>query len=125
MLRASDIPARYVYGTVQIPIEKVMNWVGGVEVPEAALQLLAQGGIPSTGLATGGKIVAVKLEHVWVEAWVDFQPSRGAKHIEGDTWVPMDGSFKQYVYTAGMDLLAAVPFDIEAFATGVIQTVVA
>ena len=114
MLRASDIPARYVYGTVQIPIEKVMNWVGGVEVPEAALQLLAQGGIPSTGLATGGKIVAVKLEHVWVEAWVDFQPSRGAKHIEGDTWVPMDGSFKQYVYTAGIAPTQNIPFDQQA-----------
>ena len=29
LLRASDIPARYVYGTVSIPTEQVMNWVGG------------------------------------------------------------------------------------------------
>jgi transglutaminase-like putative cysteine protease len=38
LLRAANIPARYVYGTVQIPIEQVMNWVGGVTHPEAVLQ---------------------------------------------------------------------------------------
>jgi len=83
--RASGIHARYVYGTVQIPIEKVMNWVGGVTVPEAAIQLLGQGGIPTAGLTQGGQIAFVKMEHVWVEAYVDFFPSRGAKHITGDT----------------------------------------
>jgi transglutaminase-like putative cysteine protease len=43
LLRASNIPARYAYGTVQIPIEKVMNWVGGVESEIAALELMLQG----------------------------------------------------------------------------------
>jgi hypothetical protein len=60
-------------------------------------------------------LTAVRLEHVWVEAWVDFEPSRGAVHREGDTWVPLDASFKQYQYTAGMDLQENVPFDAEAF----------
>ncbi|MCP4699282.1 MAG: transglutaminase domain-containing protein, partial [Gammaproteobacteria bacterium] len=64
LLRASDIPARYVHGTVQIPIKKVMNWAGGAEVPEAAVQLLAQGGIPVTAQTQGGKIAFVKMEHV-------------------------------------------------------------
>jgi transglutaminase-like putative cysteine protease len=41
LLRAANIPARYVYGTVQIPMAKVMNWVGGVTHPEAALQVLS------------------------------------------------------------------------------------
>ncbi len=54
-----------------------MNWVGGVTAPEAALQLLGQGGIPSIGLTSGGVFKAVKLEHVWVEAYVDYVPSRG------------------------------------------------
>lgn len=99
LLRTANIPARYVYGTVQIPIAQVMNWVGGVTHPDAALQVFAQGGIPSTGLVQGGVLTAVKLEHVWVEAWVDFVPSRGALHRKGDTWVPMDAAFKQYTYT--------------------------
>jgi hypothetical protein len=72
-------------GTVQIPIDKAMNWVGGVTHPDAALQVLGQGGIPSIGLVQGGVITAVKLEHIWVEAWVDFVPSRGALHRAGDT----------------------------------------
>lgn len=39
-----------------------------------------------------------------MEAWVDYFPSRGAKHRVGDRWVPKDASFKQYSYTQGMDL---------------------
>jgi transglutaminase-like putative cysteine protease len=45
LLRASNIPARYAYGTVEIPTEKVQNWVGGVNNANAAGNLLGQGGI--------------------------------------------------------------------------------
>lgn len=114
LLRAAGVPARYAYGTVQIPAEQAMNWVGGVKTPEAAHSLLAQGGIPVVGVASGGRIAAFKLEHVWVEAFVDYVPSRGAVNKAGDTWVPMDASFKQYQYTPGMDLKAAVPLDAQA-----------
>ena len=41
LLRASGIPARYVYGTVEIPAEQVMNWVGGVKTVDAAQQILS------------------------------------------------------------------------------------
>lgn len=111
LYRAAGIPARYAYGTVQLPIEQVMNWVGGVESPMAALDLLDQGGIPCIAVSQGGVIQYIKLEHVWVEAYVDYIPSRGAKHFTGDSWVPMDASFKQYQYGQGMDLKNAVPFD--------------
>ena len=114
LLRASNIPARYAYGTVEVPADKVMNWVGGVEVPAAAQQLLGQGGIPNTGITEGGQVSIIRLEHVWVEAWVDYFPSRGAKHTVGDSWVPMDASFKQYEYTEGVDLQSEVPLDAEA-----------
>jgi transglutaminase-like putative cysteine protease len=116
LLRASGIPARYVYGTIQVPAEQVMNWVGGVQTPEAAQNLLGQGGIPTTALVSGGKIVAFKLEHVWVSAFVDYIPSRGAVNRQGDTWVPLDGSFKQYTYSQGMGLKTSVPLDTQALA---------
>ncbi|QJX03080.1 transglutaminase domain-containing protein [Alcanivorax sp. IO_7] len=109
LLRASDIPARYAMGTVRIPADQVMNWVGGVNVPSAAGNLMGQGGIPNTGLTRGGQISHFELEHIWVEAWIDFHPSRGADHRTGDTWVPMDASFKQYEYSEGMDLQDQVP----------------
>jgi len=113
LLRVANIPARYAYGTVDIPVEKAMNWVGGVEVPEAAMQLLGQGGIPNTGLVNGGQITDIRMEQVWVEAWVDYFPSRAAKHITGDNWIPLDASFKQYEYTDGEDLAFSVPFDAQ------------
>uniref|UniRef100_UPI0010F554AE transglutaminase-like domain-containing protein n=1 Tax=Chitinivorax sp. B TaxID=2502235 RepID=UPI0010F554AE len=115
LLRAAGVPARYVYATIEVPAERVMNWVGGVETPEAALNLLAQGGIPSIGVATAGRIQTIKLEHVWVEAFVDFVPSRGAVNREPDTWVAMDATFKQDKFSQGMSLSTALPFDTQSF----------
>jgi len=121
LLRAAGIPARYVYGTVEIPAELVMNWVGGVETPEAALSLLAQGDIPSEGLIQGGRITHVRMEHVWVEAWVDYYPSRGAVNINGDSWVAMDAGFKQYTYSDGLDVDQAIPFDAGSLVDQLVQ----
>ena len=118
LLRASGIPARYVYGSVEVPAEQMMNWVGGAKTIDAAQQVLGQGGIPNVALISGGKISAVRIEHVWVETLIQYQPGRGAKHVPGqsvpDTWVPLDGSFKQYTFKPGMDLAAAVPLDANA-----------
>lgn len=112
LLRAANIPARYSIGTVEIPMAQAMNWVGA-STPEATLDVLAQGGIPSQAVVAGGTIRSVRIEHVWVEAWVDFEPSFGAIHLEGDTWVPMDGTFKSYTETPGIDVLAVAPFDAQ------------
>jgi len=62
------------------------------------------------------------MEHVWVEAWVDFEPSRGVKNREGDRWIPMDASFKQYEFSEGMKLADNVPFDAEALASQIEQS---
>lgn len=96
LLRAAGVPARYAYGTVEIPIAQVMNWIGGITSPNAALDHLAQGGIPVSGVSQGGIVKYARMEHVWVEAFVDFIPSRGAKNRVPDSWVPLDASFKQY-----------------------------
>ena len=58
-------------------------------------------------------------QHIWVEAWIDAMPSRGARHIQGDSWMPLDASFKQYTFTQGIDLDQAVSLDAE----GLLQTV--
>ena len=121
LLRAADIPAKYAYGTVEIPVDKVMNWVGGVTTPEAAQSLLGQGGIPNTALIEGGKITKIRMEHTWVEAFVDFEPSRGIKNRAGDNWIPMDASFKQYEFKAGMAVSEQVSFDVQALQRDVEQ----
>ncbi|WP_321529743.1 transglutaminase domain-containing protein [uncultured Desulfuromonas sp.] len=114
LLRTSGIKARYVMGTVELPIDKIMNWVGDFSDPLAALDFMSSGGVPTKGLVSDGKIVAARIEHVWVEAFVDYIPSRGAKHLQADTWIDLDPSFKQYDYTSAMDIQAAVPFDGQA-----------
>jgi len=104
LLRASGIPARYAYGTVEIPIEKFMNWMGGFTDANSAMMFAAAGGIPTAQDVSGGKVTKVRIEHVWVEAWVDMMPSFGAiMGSGGKRWTPLDASFKQYAYNLGED----------------------
>ncbi len=124
LLRAAKIPARYQFGTIEVPADQVMNWVGGVSKPEAAQQLLGQGGIANRGLIEGGKISKIRMEHAWVQAYVNWVPSRGAKQgsalqhpnplAQRNAWVPLDPSFKQYQFVAGLNLLQRVPLDIQS-----------
>lgn len=122
LLRASNISARYVYGTIELPIDKVMNWVGGATDPMTAANILATNGIPAKVIVSGGTVKAVQLEHAWVKAFVDYIPSRGAVHKQGDTWIPLDPSFKQYTYTQGIDIKSVVPFDAQSFVNQIQST---
>lgn len=114
LLRAAGIPSRYAYGTVEIPAADAMNWVGGVSTIDQAQELLGQGGVPVVAVTQGGSVKALRFEHVWVEAYVDFSPSRGAKNSVPDTWVPMDATFKHYNFEKGIDFKTVVPFDGKA-----------
>ncbi len=111
LLRSANIPARYVYGSVEVAAGPAQAWLGGVATPEAALDLLAQGGIPSAAVIAGGRVTAIRLEHVWVEAHIDFYPSRGAVNRAADSWVPIDASFKQPVVVPGLDLRTVASVD--------------
>ncbi len=117
LLRVSGIHSRYVLGTVEIPIDEFMNWGGGFTDPNAAADFFASGGIPTTVLKSGGKIVKVRIEHIWAEAYVDYIPSRGARHKagQGDTWIPLDASYKQHIYTAPtINIQEVIPFDAQS-----------
>jgi transglutaminase-like putative cysteine protease len=124
LLRTSKVPARYVYGTIEVPANTVKDWVGGVNSVDAAQNLMGQGGIPNIGLVSGSQVTHVRMEHVWVEAAVDTLPSKGslnrldqdANVINPDAahqWIPLDASYKRYNRTAGVDLKTAVPFNAE------------
>lgn len=125
LLRSAGIAARYVYGTVEVPVAQAQNWVGGAQTASAAQQILGQGGVPNMIVTKAGQDYAIRLEHVWVEALIQYQPGRGARHVPGqsepDTWVPMDGSYKQYTFQNGMDLQTAVPLDAQALLTAAQQ----
>lgn len=122
LLRASGIPARYALGTVEAPVGEVMNLLGGFTDPAAALNFMASSGTPVTGVTSGGELVTARFEHVWVEAFLDYIPSRGAvAGGEGDTWVPLDASFKKLALTEGVDVAAATGFDAAALLNQVFE----
>ena len=57
-------------------------------------------------------------------SWVDFEPSRGAENILGDSWVSLDASFKQYEFTDPIDLQSLVPFDADTFAQTILDNAI-
>lgn len=111
LLRVSGYGARYAYGTIEVPSQATMNWLGGVSKAEYAQELLSQGGIPNYAIMQGGRIDSFRMEHVWVEAFLDFIPSRGAVNKKPQTWVPMDASFKQFEFNQGINLNRMQKFD--------------
>jgi Transglutaminase-like superfamily len=119
MLRSAGIQSRYVVGTIEVPEDKLRNWIGGFKTIDAAQQILGQGGIPNVGLVSGGRIKSIRMEHAWVEAYVSMFPGRGSKHVggvtSGDNWVPLDASFKLCDFSDGMDLKDGVYFDTQGF----------
>jgi hypothetical protein len=122
LLRASGIPARYAHGTIEIPEDRFRNWAGGFENIYAAADYVSSGGVPITTLSSGGRVTKVRLEHIWVEAAIDFHPSRGAKNYAADSWVPIDPSFKQYEYRAGLDAVAIGDVDPEQLVQGFLDS---
>ncbi len=114
--RASGIPARYVHGTIEVSADRFMNWAGGFTSINAAADYVSSGGVPVTTITSGGKITKVQLEHLWVEAALDFYPSGGAINKSADSWIQLDPSFKQYEYLQGLDVVQIAGLDPNALA---------
>jgi len=110
LLRAANIPARYAHGTVDVPADQFLNMAGNFSDINAAWDFASAGGIPIIGITSGGQISKLRLEHVWVEAAVPYNPARGAKPASAnnpiDTWIPIDPSYKLYNYLSGIDAQA-------------------
>jgi hypothetical protein len=107
MLRSQNIPSRYVVGTIQLPAERLMNWLGAGNI-QVAIQLLKDHGIQNISWTVNYS--SVSFEHVWVEALVPFDQYRGiniasppvdcsvATNAGLCSWVPLDASYKQKIY---------------------------
>lgn len=110
LLRESEIPCRYVYGTIRLSAVQANN-LFGTESAAIAATILARGGIPA--LWDGFELL---IEHCWVEAYVPYDNYRGTKSKEGgDTWIPLDPSFKTYSYTDGLQVAKEIRFDWKNF----------
>jgi len=115
LLRSSGIPARYVHGTIDVPVEKFMNWAGGFDDANSAWDYASSTGLPISAVRSGGKIIAFRMEHIWVEAALDFQPSRGVINRDADAWIQLDPSFKQYARERGYDMYKLMNINAEQY----------
>lgn len=109
LLRASNIPARYVKGYAHFENDpRIMAWTG-TKSYDAAAKVLLSGGIP-TGLGTN----IVQFHHVWVETCLPYSHYRGAKaDNSGHRWIPLDPSFENKEYQDGIALSLA--FDYSSY----------
>jgi len=79
LLRASGIPAYFVYGTVEMPVERARAWLDVKDANEV-VEAFQRNGILAK--VEGENII---FEHVWVEAYIPFE--------DGSRWMPLDPSF--------------------------------
>jgi RHS repeat-associated protein len=114
LLRASNVPARYVQGTVEMSDERLQRWVGAKSLIGAA-GILNQGLVPTLRLRNAAnEVVGVRFTHVWVQACVPYGNYRGtAVDLSGHRWIPLDPSFKDKSYQAG--IATAVDFDYATY----------
>ena len=89
LLRASNIPSRYVRGNVELKTNDLMNWTG-THTPEAAVAIFQKNKIPTSAVYKKEEINRIRFDHVWVEAF------------DGHNWRMLNPSFKVYSYTEGV-----------------------
>jgi hypothetical protein len=122
LLRASGYPARYVHGTIDVPEAAFRNWAGGFQNINAAMEFASSGGIPLGPVTSAGRVTKVRMEHIWVEAAIDFHPSRGTRNREADSWVAMDAAFKQVDAQRGLDLVQVSGLNPQSTASGFVNS---
>ena len=104
ILRDRNIPARYAKGEIEITAEQAMEWTATDDI-NVAMRVISALGIPTTGMISNGETVAVRLEHVWVEAYVPYTDYRGTGNRSGERlWIPLDASFKKSTHIEGSNI---------------------
>ncbi len=111
LLRASNIPARYIKGIPQfVDDPRLLRWLGAKDY--AGANGILNRAIPT--YYTPGPKPRLEFDHVWVQACVPYGNYRGSRSDKsGHRWVPMDPSFKDKTYQAG--IVADVAFDYQGY----------
>lgn len=96
MLRHLGYPAEYVRGDILLTEEQALSLTGADTFRHAA-DVLAAAGTPVTRLTRGEEIVYIRMEHVWVRAYIPYTDYRGAGNAGGESlWIDLDTSIKAY-----------------------------
>lgn len=122
LLRAANVPSRYVRGTIEMTPEQAMDWLG-VDDADTAGAILATAGLDGITVVNGPEVVAIRCTHVWIEAYVPYSNYRGiANDASGEAWIPLDPSYKSHAVHQGENVLEAMGFDTNAFLADYIST---
>ncbi|MDX1430944.1 MAG: RHS repeat-associated core domain-containing protein, partial [Gammaproteobacteria bacterium] len=116
LFRASGLPARYVHGVVELPLETIADSLGlaGTGSVTAALDAA---GIAYSPVIRGGRVAAVNMETTWVTARVPYTNYRGAVvDISGPTWIPLAPAFESVSITPPTAIANAIGIDLDALA---------
>ncbi len=119
LLRNSGIPARYRHVDAQMDIRTVTDLLG-VDSAIGAAQVLSLHKIPYILYTQNDEPVFFVVEHTYVEAYMPYGYSRGAKLNDGGSkqWVPMDPTITGYYYERPVDLIDEMNnsgFDVKVF----------
>ncbi|MDJ0867070.1 MAG: DUF6531 domain-containing protein, partial [Myxococcota bacterium] len=94
LMRISSVPARFVHGVVEIPIETLRN-AFQTELEVEALRGLRAAGVAHEPVIRGGRVAAVKAERTWVAVKLPYSNYRGTLvDPSGSIWLPLDPAFK-------------------------------
>ncbi len=105
LLRASNVPARFVQGVIEQPLEDIANGLGlgaggNVEQTTQVLQALDRAGIAYQPVVQGGQIRAVRKQYTWVSAYVPYAHYRGsANDLNDPVWIPLAPAIKSTTLT--------------------------
>lgn len=113
LLRASNIPARYVFGNITVADnapsadQAQISRLLGVKTLLAANGVLTRGHFHAVAYvpsgATDTTATGLSFDHSWVEACVPYAHYRGSRvDVGGQRWVPMDPSFRLPRYQPGV-----------------------
>ncbi len=114
LLRASGAPARYVQGVVEVPVADLAQQMG--VPPDQLGRALGAAGIAHRARASGGRVVAYQIRHIWVSARVPYGNYRGSvADTTEPTWIPLMPALKPAAFNAGAGVHSRLPFDVGAW----------
>lgn len=123
LFRASGLPARYIHGAIDLPVEEVIGSLGLRDATQATAAL-TRAGVAFTPIVRGGRVALVRIEHTWVAAHVPYTNYRGAVvDGSGKAWLPLTPALKRYQVTPSTGLFARAGLGADALMTSYLSTV--